>query len=274
MDEDQHDILVFEEEPLNQHFPEIIPNSELFTCKNYLPNLTSNNVVISSFKSQDDLDYILHLRQNNQNNIAAATSNRQIKIYDAESLSFNAVINSEAQTFHNDMITDLTFIPSNTNIIASCSEDGFLYLSDIRTSKVIASYKEPHGKSFYACASNDQIIAAGGESSPESGICFWDLRQSKLLGAFNEVSQMDICQLQFSPTDQTRLFSGGEDGVIIEFNMQASDPDEAMESAINTEQAVGKFGFCANGDYLYCLSQISSLSFWNNETVLYNINLF
>jgi hypothetical protein len=54
-----------------------------------------------------------------------------------------------------------------------------------------------------------------------------------MLGSFEEFHTQDVLQLKFHPQQPSRLFSGGEDGLIAEFNLMQSDPDEAVESSMN-----------------------------------------
>ena len=244
---------------------ENLPDGMNFAQKYLFPQLFNSQSVISSF--HENLDYVLHLRDNKNGNIAAVTSAKTIKIYDA-SLCFIAQIAArENSSFHTEIITDACFIPENPNLIATCGEDGNLFISDIRLAGVVAFYQQKYAKSLYSCCSNGQLIAAGGESTEETGIAFWDLRKNQIVGSFNEVSQEDILSLQFSPSDASKIFSGGEDGIIIEFNLLAGNSDEAFESAINTEQPVAKFGFFDTSKFIYSISQISTLSIWNTESV-------
>ncbi len=62
---------------------------------------------------------------------------------------------------------------------------------DTATHSRILKFAEPSRKSFYCCASNGQLIAAGGEA----GISFWDIRSQKLLGCFEEFHTQDVLQV-------------------------------------------------------------------------------
>jgi WD40 repeat protein len=94
-----------------------------------------------------------------------------------------------------------------------------------------------------------------------------DIRTQKLLGTFEEFHTQDVLQVAFHPDKPSRLFSGGEDGLIAEFDMLVADPDEAVENIFNTEQPISRFGFFGpRNDCLYSISHVHSVDLYAIES--------
>ena len=59
-----------------------------------------------------------------------------------------------------------------------------------------------------------------------------DIRNPQhMLGSFEELHTQDVLQVRFHPLRPSRLFSGGEDGLIAELDLLQADPDEAVETS-------------------------------------------
>jgi hypothetical protein len=56
-----------------------------------------------------------------------------------------------------------------------------------------------------------------------------------MLGSFEELHTQDVLQVRFHPLKPSRLFSGGEDGLIAELDLLQADPDEAVETSCVSE---------------------------------------
>ena len=72
----------------------------------------------------------------------------------------------------------------------------------------------------------------------DSFLLFWDVRSTKLLGAYWESHSDDITTVKFSPVNGTRLATGSTDGLLNVFNLVATTEDDALEYSFNTESSV------------------------------------
>lgn len=86
---------------------------------------------------------------------------------------------------------------------------------------------------------NDQVICAGTELVGEdSYLLFWDIRSSKLLGAYWESHSDDVTAVRFHPSQSHSLASGSVDGLVNIFNLMESSEDDALLFSLNTESSV------------------------------------
>jgi len=108
-------------------------------------------------------------------------------------------------------------------------------------------------------------------SGTKANIFLWDLRSSATLGVLKEFHQEPVTQLQFHPElskggGYPVLFSGGDDSLICQFNLNTTDLDETLENVLSVEQPVGKMGFFGtHNEYVFCLSQVETLTLWDIE---------
>jgi hypothetical protein len=170
------------EEQMADVEPTVAQPVPMFADAHLMPDFKLQHTALSSFKNNPD--YLMHLRDNRDGLIAgtvllrilivravtlsvfctaAASSCRAVKIYD-RSLSFLSALEG-----HSEVITDICFVPTVSSALLSCSEDGNLMCFDAKNNKVVSKLKGIGGKSLYCCASNGQLMVAGGEA----GICFW-----------------------------------------------------------------------------------------------------
>eukprot|EP00455_Lapot_gusevi_P033672 TRINITY_DN3688_c0_g1_i2.p1 TRINITY_DN3688_c0_g1~~TRINITY_DN3688_c0_g1_i2.p1 ORF type:complete len:420 (+),score=95.25 TRINITY_DN3688_c0_g1_i2:57-1316(+) len=233
--------------------PSAIP-LPVFPDAHLLPDWKLGEVVLSSF--QQDPDYVLCLADNQANKLAAASSSRTIKIYD-----HNLAFLMSFQSGHRQQITDLSFLPNMNSVLVSTSEDGTVTMFDCNANRTIQTFRT--ASSLYCCASNGEVLATGGETI----ITFWDLRNQQLLGSFDDFHTQDVLRLKFHPSNPSRLWSGGEDGLIAEFDLLQQDKEETIQTILNPNQAVSRFGFFGpNQQYLYCTSQIGTLHIFDTES--------
>ena len=86
---------------------------------------------------------------------------------------------------------------------------------------------------------NDLVLCGGTELVDEdSYLLFWDVRSTKLLGAYWESHSDDITTVKFSPVNGTYLATGSTDGLLNVFNLVATTEDDALEYSFNTESSV------------------------------------
>jgi len=118
-------------------------------------------------------------------------------------------------------------------------------------SKIGGTAEGPKGKSSnkstttnkpilqFDVSQNDQIICAGTELVGEdSYLLFWDIRSSKLLGAYWESHSDDVTAVRFHPSQSNSLASGSTDGLVNVFNLMESSEDAALIFSLNTESSV------------------------------------
>jgi len=120
---------------------------------------------------------------------------------------------------------------------------------------------------FYSVAMYENTLAAG----TKSNIFLWDLRTSAPLGVLTDFHSEVVTQLYFhfelsKSSGYPVLFSGGEDGLICQFNLNETDLDETLENVLSDEQSIRKIGFFGpQNEYLWSLSQIETVSLWDIE---------
>jgi WD40 repeat protein len=86
---------------------------------------------------------------------------------------------------------------------------------------------------------HDQVICAGTELLEEdSYLLFWDIRSSKLLGAYWESHSDDVTAVRFHPSLTHSLATGSTDGLLNVFNLLEPSEDDALLYSLNTESSV------------------------------------
>jgi hypothetical protein len=74
-------------------------------------------------------------------------------------------------------------------------------------------------------------------------------------------------QIQFHPTEQTRVITACEDGLICYFDTAVSGEEDALICVMNAESAPRRVGFFgANMDSLYCLTGTETFTLWDLVT--------
>lgn len=87
--------------------------------------------------------------------------------------------------------------------------------------------------------SDDSVLCVGTEqTSSESLLLFFDIRQRKTSFTFSDSHKDDITDLKFHPTLPNLLASGSTDGLINVFDVMNSDEDDALLYCLNTESSV------------------------------------
>jgi len=86
---------------------------------------------------------------------------------------------------------------------------------------------------------NDQVVCGGTEVVDEdSYLLFWDVRSSKLLGAYWESHSDDVTAVKFHPSATHSLTTGSTDGLLNVFNLLEASEDDALLFSFNTESSV------------------------------------
>ena len=72
--------------------------------------------------------------------------------------------------------------------------------------------------------------------------------------------------MAFHPLDSTALYSADCGGMINQFDLKQSDPDEILETAINTETPIRRFGFFGpKSQYIYAITADETVSLHDIE---------
>ncbi|KAK6940976.1 WD40 repeat [Dillenia turbinata] len=166
---------------------------------------------------------------------------------------------------HSSRIHHISFSsPSNPQILHSCSSDGTIRAWDTRTFTQVSLINAGQAVfSFSFGGPGDNLLAAGCNSQ----ILFWDWRNKKQVACLEESHTQDVTQVQFVPDHQNKLVSASEDGLVCIFDTSGDiNDDDHLESVINMETSVNKFGFFGEANQkLWCLTHIETLSIWDWE---------
>lgn len=85
----------------------------------------------------------------------------------------------------------------------------------------------------------DQFLCAGTELVKEDAyLLFWDLRSSKLMGAYWESHSDDVTTVKFHPTKPNLLASGSTDGLLNVYDLLEETEDDALLYSFNTDSSV------------------------------------
>lgn len=116
---------------------------------------------------------------------------------------------SQPVTVTQGMVTSLAFSPGG-NILASGSQDGTIYLTDIKTGQPIGLPLGGYPVSIASLAfSPDGITLAAG--TDQGTMFLWDVSSGQMLGSPFEVSHLPVGSLAFSP-DGKALYTGTQNG--------------------------------------------------------------
>ena len=213
---------------------------------------------ISTDYDKNDQCYVLHLAHSNATgSIAAALSNRQIKLY---SVKNGGIQYSGDLHGHTGRITSAQCpLLDEPHMLQTSSADGTVREWDLRTGQAARVYTA--GNQEIACSStNGTFVAAGARDN----VLFWDRGSGKSIGSFVDTHFQDVSQLALHPTNRTALVSASEDGLIAVFDTSGGlDEDEGFRAALNIDTAVTNMGFYGpNGDKLWCCSGTETLHLW------------
>ena len=233
----------------------------------------------------DDCHYVLNIENTCDNNhYIASLSNHNIMIYDKSTLTSIYEISSS----HNDTINTIEASTHNPYLFYSGSSDKTISIWDNRIS---SSSKLPISRVVFpdevmalSVGMNDTLLAAGYSNT----ISFLDIRfisssttststststsinyKNIKLGDYADVHTDIITQLKFLSSSPSTLLSAADDGLICSYNTSVSEKESAIQSILNTECPVRRFGiFGSNNEGLYCLSTIETLSVWHQSSAL------
>lgn len=116
---------------------------------------------------------------------------------------------------------------------------------------------------------NDRILCAGTEQiDHESFLLFFDIRKSKLLGAYWEGHTDDITQVLYHRDNPDILSSGAVDGLINIYDTSETTEDNAFKYCFNTECSVQILNWHKNinkKDLISCITHTNDLYLFDVE---------
>lgn len=189
----------------------------------------------------------------------------EIEVRDAElrrQLRFSA---------HSDRITAACFSRQSSDLIYTSSADCTVKTWDTRLGSNPSAIIKFETDVFALTSNNmDNLLVVG----VENNVVFYDRRMLQgnvnsrnCLGVYSDVHTNEITQLVFHPSHHHLLASSAEDGLICMYNVGTAEAGDAVVSIMNTDCTVNKFGFFGpNGDGLYSISSIETLSIWHHPS--------
>ncbi|KIW28292.1 uncharacterized protein PV07_07968 [Cladophialophora immunda] len=147
-------------------------------------------------------------------------------------------------------LSSLAVEDQGTTVICA-GNDGTVAVFDIRTQSSVAHFKS--AKPVNSLASRLNEVAFGSEAV----VSIWDRRQAKLKWQNAEVND-EITALDFHPSRDNLLLSGGDDGVICVFDTQIQEEQDSLLQAVS-HGPIHKAGFLGPTD-LYALSSDQNLA--------------
>ncbi|KIY02828.1 uncharacterized protein Z520_01293 [Fonsecaea multimorphosa CBS 102226] len=135
--------------------------------------------------------------------------------------------------------------------VMCAGNDGTVAVFDVRTPSSVAHFKSAKPVNCLASRLNDVALGC------EAVVSIWDRRQGKLRWQNAEVND-EITALDFHPSRDNLLLSGGDDGVVCVFDTQIQEEQDSLLQAVN-HGPIHKAGFLGPTD-LYALSSDQNLS--------------
>ncbi|TPX38771.1 hypothetical protein SeMB42_g00733 [Synchytrium endobioticum] len=161
------------------------------------------------------------------------------------------------------------------------SKDGRLKCFDPRTSKSSIEIHTSSPLLSLSVSASSRVVAAGTELHPTTTtdddgntacetaakILFYDIRNTAApLKEFADVHSDDITQVVFHPAGENVLLSGGTDGLLCLYTLDAGMcQDESLYQVIK-EESVHKAGFFGPAyEYVYCTTHIETFALYMFE---------
>lgn len=138
----------------------------------------------------------------------------------------------------------------NENELFVCSSLGEVLLFDVRTNEQVNKFWDSETEgcvkpySAFDLNSNGRVICVGTEETKSDVfLCFFDVRQSKLVGGYWDSHENDVTQIKFHPTNPNLLLSGAMDGLINYFDINELNEEEAIQGTLNTDRSVSSLNW-------------------------------
>ncbi|XP_064640955.1 WD repeat-containing protein 89-like [Lineus longissimus] len=203
--------------------------------------------------------------------LAATTSDYCVRLYNRSNLASFQVLSG-----HTDVVTDIRFSHTDSNLLYTSSIDETIRCWDIRIkgkkeAQIFKGY-ESSGNRFLSCdiSAMDALLCAGtecDESSKDALIVFWDVRMKNATGTFTDSHSDHITQVRFHPSHFHKMASGSVDGLVCLFDLREQGEDNAITQILNAESSVNQIGWCKRDgmDSIYCTTSIETMYVWNEE---------
>lgn len=239
--------------------------------------------VESSDDLYNDVVYVLHLASPRlttvSTTISSALSDRSIVSFNRETMQkLNYICNA-----HDKQIMDLKMI--DENIIASCSEDGYVKFFDIRehtsgNSTASVSCKLPKTDEALSISFGYQgiLLAVGSDNGV---INFFDTRnlsnsndhgQQQPLGQYVDAHTKEVTKVQFMQNNDKILATGSEDGLVSIYDTSQPCEESALKSVLNIETSIRSLDFFGPQNEqgispgLWCLTGNETMNVWHWDT--------
>jgi len=240
---------------------ETVPAGSLYELPVAPPTRSNFSLLsmISTDYDQKDQCYVLHLAHSlATGTLAAALSNRQIKLFDLKdgSLQFTGSLSGHTGTITSAQCS----LEDEPHLLQTTSADGTVREWDLRTGQVARVFTAGN-QEIACCTTSGSLLAAGARDD----ILFWDRGTGKHISSFTDTHFQDVTQVKFHPVMRSAFISGSEDGLVAVFDTSGGlDEDEGFRAALNIDTAVAKLGFygAGKGDKLWCCSGTETLHLW------------
>lgn len=235
-------------------------NRQFCVCPHVHSQSTGPSYILHISATKETFPYIATAHSDNVCNILGLSGSQVAKV-----THFNE---------HSDKLIDCKFCPENNTLLYTGSSDGTIKLWDLRDSKTavitfsdttLTEKSTVKPISSFDVSSCNRLLAAGTDlTEGEAFILFWDVRHTKLLGAYWESHTDDIIQVKFNPENSNKLASGSTDGLINIYDLSESCEDDALQESLNTENIVENLQwFYDNGQWkISCITSTVDLQLW------------
>ena len=195
--------------------------------------------------------------------IASVLSDSTISIIDKSSLTPNHKFKP-----HRKRITKTEF-SADSNTLYSCSLDGTIKLTDIRTGKSELTFSDadaPKPFTTLSVSPGERLLCAGTELIGEDVfLLFYDLRSRKLSGGYWESHSNDVTHVAFNPTHPNLLASSAMDGLLNVFDVSQPSEDVALTYCLNAGEDLFHFSWLAESKSEILGYTDYGLQMWNTE---------
>ncbi|XP_072194589.1 WD repeat-containing protein 89 isoform X3 [Excalfactoria chinensis] len=204
--------------------------------------------------------------------VAVSCSNKSIRVYNRETLSFLREYSSCPGT-----LSGVRFARVCDSLVFSACSDGTVKCWDIRlaTQKAVQVFSGYPSNVFISFDINcsDLVICAGTEKvETDTFLVFWDARGStdcasttrEPLGVYSESHNDDVTKICFHPAKPSLVVSGSTDGLVNVFDINKDNEDDALISTCNSDSSVSFIGWSGKGyEQIYCTTHDEGFCWWD-----------